>query len=195
MKKILCFLTLVCLFSSIDTTSYAQSRFGVKAGINLTRYVGDRTDDAKNLVGFQGGFSYTMPLTTDGFFAIQPELLYVQKGAKVPQNGREVTSRLHYLDLPVLARVKAGGLLLEAGPQFGYLLSHSGGYTADAPAAGYRRVDVGYVAGVGYAVSSRYTLELRYNGGLSRLFSSLQGGLANPRNSGFQLNLGYLFGE
>jgi hypothetical protein len=53
-----------------------------------------------------------------------------------------------------------------------------------------RRLDLGYVAGVGYQWSSGPSLGLRYNGGLTRLYD-YNGSL---RNSAFQLFAGYVFG-
>ncbi|KUG06346.1 hypothetical protein ASU33_03030 [Solirubrum puertoriconensis] len=53
---------------------------------------------------------------------------------------------------------------------------------------GYDRFDVGYVAGVGYQLSSGPTLGVRNNSGITRATGT-------ARNSVFQLFVGYTFGS
>jgi hypothetical protein len=120
--------------------------------------------------------------------------------------------RLGYLDLPLLLRLKAAGAFFEVGPQVGLLLSrdlnntsvnevtYAGGtgssVTTDNVSVnntnGARKLDVGYVLGVGYHLSQGLELGLRYNGGLSKLAE----GDSAPKmhNSVFQFQVGYLFG-
>ncbi len=192
-------LLLALLPLAATTASHAQSRLGLKAGATLSRYVGNKFSsnetDTDQLAGFMAGVSYNLPFTDDGFFSLQPELLFVQKGAKITDPNSAGTSRLSYLDLPILARIKAGPLVLEAGPQVGYLLSHSGNYTGGAQMASYENFSLGAVAGVGFQAAQGYTLGVRYNRGLNALFSSVQGGQVNPFNSSFQLYAGYVFGQ
>lgn len=192
MKKAVCTLLAATLAGSYV---HAQGvRLGVKAGVSLSNYAGNGTDNFDNLTGFHGGFVLSSALTDDGFFSLQPELLYSQKGAEVEQSGSRFSSKLHYLDLPILARINAGGFFVEAGPQLGYLLSHDDRFTGPAQSVTYRKLDVGYAAGLGYQLESGLNAGLRYNGGLSTLFDQVIGGTINPRNSAFQFYLGYIFG-
>ncbi|WP_161599598.1 porin family protein [Hymenobacter nivis] len=191
------------------TAAAAQAQspsFGIKAGASLTNVVGSEAPafDFKNKVGFHGGFVANLPLS-DGF-SIQPELLYSMKGYKVsgidPFSGNPVNSRatLHYIDVPVLARINAGGLFFEAGPQFGYLVAakfeRDGNATTPSNSRSnrkdYKTVDFGYAAGLGYQLPAGPGIGLRYNGSFKNATDFYIG--EGVRNSVFQLYLTYMFG-
>jgi hypothetical protein len=203
MKK---FLLSTALLAATATAAHAQSpSFGIKAGASLTNAVGDGATgfDFKNKFGFHGGFVANLPLS--GVFSIQPELLYSMKGYRFRASdglggGPLVDKRqsLNYIDLPILARINAGGLFFEAGPQFGYLVSAK--YSVDGSGNnsssyyrnrdGYRKVDFGYAAGLGYQLPAGSSIGLRYNGGFQNINKYGQ----SVRNSAFQLYLTYMFG-
>lgn len=189
----------------IAGTAQAQSvSFGVKAGASLTNSTGDGASNAKNIVGFHGGLVANLPI--NDAFSIQPEVLYSMKGSKGENSllgyTTKVTSRLHYIDVPVLARVNAGGLFFELGPQVGFLVAakqkreNSGGalagtYNTDIK-DGVQTVDFGYAAGLGYQVSNGPGIGLRYNGGF--IDTKNPSSSSAVRNSAFQLYLTYMFG-
>ncbi|MBN2730638.1 MAG: PorT family protein, partial [Bacteroidales bacterium] len=62
-------------------------------------------------------------------FGIQPELLYVMKGAKVDgtifdeEATEDVTLKADYLSIPIMAKYYFGGLNLQAGLTFDFLMS------------------------------------------------------------------------
>lgn len=181
-------------------TAQAQMRVGIKAGANMAQYTNVDLTGHGFVIGPQAGFTLNAPITSDGFFSVQPELLYSQKGDKIEDL---TTSRLHYVDLPVLARINADGFIFEAGPQVGFLAAGThkqyqriNGQTTDSrtfsSTDGLHRFDVGYVAGVGYQLASGPNIGLRYNGGLTRLLDN--GSTVSVRNSVFQLFVGYVFG-
>jgi len=181
---------------SIASASHAQRfHWGAKGGITISNYAGQGTDDFKPLAGFHGGLVGNLPLDQDDSFSLQSELLYTQRGASVVQDGRRFTSRLHYIDLPVLARLRIAGFLVEAGPQFGYLVDNDKRFTGPAVSVTYQKVDVGYVGGIGYQLPNGVNAGVRYNGGLSDIFNEVIGGTINPRNTAFQLYVGYLVGK
>ena len=73
-----------------------------------------------------------VPIIADGFLSLQPEVLYSQKGfgnkpteytSILGKQKREGNVNYNYLDVPVLLKVRAAGLVFEAGPQYSYLLS------------------------------------------------------------------------
>lgn len=183
----------------------AAGRVGLKAGLNLATLAGTRFVDTKYVVGFSAGFMADFGLGEH--FAFHPELLYSQKGAKgsylAPSGaGLSEEERVHYLDLPLLLRARASGFFFEAGPQLGYLLAQKSTFTTTLPGFdpeistvtgtdASRRLDVGYVLGLGYALPQGWEIGLRYNGGLA----DVQDPGADPklRNSVFQLQAGYLF--
>ncbi|RZK26351.1 MAG: PorT family protein [Hymenobacter sp.] len=132
------------------------------------------------------------------------------KGAKSEQSASlggvtysdKVTARLHYIDVPVLARVNAGGLFFELGPQVGFLVAAnrkeeiSGGIGAgtynDDVKSDLKSVDFGYAAGLGYQLSNGPGIGLRYNGGFSD--TNKESGSSAVRNSAFQLYVSFMFG-
>ncbi|MCC3155608.1 PorT family protein [Hymenobacter sp. 15J16-1T3B] len=201
--------------------AHAQGvRIGIKAGANYSNIAGDVTDEDRfeNKFGFHGGLLLNADLTGDGFFSIQPELLYSQKGYKNGDFQRTLgplqyqfkgTVNYNYLDLPILAKINADGLFFELGPQFGYLLKikdHTE-FTSNVPGATYsstsiqdldnvNRFELGYAAGLGYQAESGPMIGLRYNGAFTDFAKDAyqSGSYKNARNSAFQLYLGYLFG-
>ena len=206
MQKVLLSLGLLV---SISFAAQAQSAtFGIKAGASLTNFTGSNTSDAKNIFGFNGGLVANFAI--NDAFSIQPEVLYSMKGAKAEQStsfggvtySDKLTSRLHYIDVPVLARVNAGGLFFELGPQIGFLVAAkqkeeiSGGtgagtYDNDVKDQ-LKTVDFGYAAGLGYQLSNGPGIGLRYNGGFSDV--NKNSGSTALRNSAFQLYVSFMFG-
>ncbi len=78
-------------------------------------------------MGFVGGLGLNLPISSDGFISIQPELLYIQKGIKYKDDNIEIKSYSNYLELPLLLKVNFGSEAVKAyvngGPSFAYLLN------------------------------------------------------------------------
>ena len=212
------------------SSAQAQAvRFGVRAGANLSNLAGDlqNQDTFNNKFGFVGGVLVNLGLGSDSFFSIQPEVLYSQKGWKnKPDNinatilglgytvNREGNVNLNYLDVPVLAKINAGGFIIEAGPQYSYLLSANNKTTTTTTlqpngtprtseatnktdVSNLRRSELGYVAGIGFQAENGVGLSLRYNGSFNDFVKNddgnyFNGDLRSARNSVFQLSLAYL---
>ncbi|TGE24079.1 PorT family protein [Hymenobacter aquaticus] len=167
----------------------AQSpRFGLKAGVNYSNtYIPNVTRPDRILGVAAGGFAQ-VALSQDGFFLLQPELMYSAKGSEQRFQGKTYQGRLHYLELPVLAKINADGFVFEAGPQLSYLLAARNetpvGTFTDL--SGANRLVVGAVAGVGYQLPMGLGLTLRYANDLTRISD------AGPRSSVYQLQASYL---
>ncbi|MBX0292852.1 PorT family protein [Hymenobacter sp. HSC-4F20] len=194
--------------AGLATAGHAQGvKLGVKAGVNLANYGGDGKKliedtfgtDVKSLVGFHGGVMLNAPLSSDGFFAIQPELLYSQKGGRLEEDGDKITFRQSYLDLPVLARINAGGFIFELGPQASLLLSSKtkvevgGQSNEESDTDGMNKFQVGYAAGVGYQLSSGPNFTIRYNGNFTSIDEDSDKD-SKITHQVFQFSVGYLFG-
>ncbi|MFC6221634.1 porin family protein [Hymenobacter artigasi] len=192
MKKVILSLAIL---AGVTSAAQAQStRFGVKAGANLASFSGDNSSNYKNLVGLSAGVMADFGFSD--LLSFHPELLYSQKGFKAESGGVSGQARLSYIDLPLLLRVNADGLFFEAGPQVGFLTSQKtevAGTTLSTSTDGLRKVDVGYIAGVGYQLSSGLEFGVRYNGGISDINDPSVTG-DKQRNSVFQFQVGYLFG-
>lgn len=215
------------LLAGITGAANAQSgvRYGIKGGWNLATFSGT---DSKGS-GYKNGFSAGLALHF-GFsdmVAVTPEFLYSQKGATLDnfqaRPGADVAkfkSTIGYLDVPVLARVSTGdegkGLFFELGPQGSFLL-HNRDFTQTGNIGtqsnestskdDLNKVVIGYVAGLGYQITSGLSLGVRYAGdlsqvykdGASRVYSKAiypagNGQNPNVHNSVFQFQAGYAFG-
>ncbi len=218
------------LFSTAAVSSaQAQDvRFGLRAGANYSNLSGNIKNENtyNNKVGFLGGVMVNIPVV-ENFFSVQPEILYSQKGfdnkptefttVLGAKQKREGSVNYNYLDVPVLLKINAGGFIVEAGPQYSYLLgSNNETKTTTTPAlggapsttesndkndvSGLNRNELGYLAGVGYQANNGLSLNLRYTGAFSDFVKSddntyFNGDLKNARHSAFQLSLGYLIGS
>ena len=214
------------LATAAVSSAQAQSiRLGLRAGANYSNLAGNlkNQDTYNNKFGFLGGVMLNVPLMQDGFLSLQPEILYSQKGFENKpteytgllgaKQQREGQVNYNYLDVPVLLKVRASGLIFEAGPQYSYLLSaNNQTKTTTTPAigspstaetqnktdvSGFNRNELGYLAGVGYEAENGLSLSLRYTSAFSDFVKSdnnsyFNGDLKNARHSAFQLSLGYL---
>lgn len=81
---------------------------GIKAGLAMYTFGGTDNDfvgiepDSRMGLGVGGFLTFAMGPN----FALQPELLYVMKGAKYEEGGAELTWKLNYLDIPVLFKYR-----------------------------------------------------------------------------------------
>ena len=85
----------------------AQTTLGVKGGINIANVSTDLPDfenltDSKT--GFVGGVYANLAL--GGVFAIQPELLYSEKGFKASEGGFDAQFKANYFEIPVLLKAQ-----------------------------------------------------------------------------------------
>jgi len=127
--------TLSLLGLLVTSTLHAQHvRFGVKAGLNASSYVGREVPNSRFRLGPTAGVLMCLPLSPH--VDLQPELLYEQRGASLRYTGRfegvdfttinytrTIRTRLQYASLPLLVRVHHGSWFALAGPQLSYLIA------------------------------------------------------------------------
>ena len=184
----------ILLFAFVLATvfaSQAQARLGVRAGVNYSGLTGDETDATDRLFRFHAGITSQFFLTDDEFFAIQPELLFSQKGGESEDDNFKV--KLSYLDVPVLAHINAGPLYFEGGPQVSFRVGgdiEQNGNNIDDDLDQFKRTSFGYAAGVGIAAAG-LNIGVRYNGDFSQLNDD--DNAPEFRNSVFMLTLAYMF--
>lgn len=191
MKRII--LSLGLLVGAAGAANAQEARFGIKAGLNLANQTNTDANNRKNLVGAAAGLMADFSFSD--LISLHPEVLFSQKGVKYEDGGTTIKSRRTYIDVPLLLRVKADGLFFEAGPQVGFLAAQKyeiNNNTISTSTNGIRKVDVGYIAGVGYQLPQGLELGVRYNGGISDVNDP--SGSTKIRNSVFQFQVGYLFG-
>jgi opacity protein-like surface antigen len=170
--------------------SYGQTIIP-KAGITLSTFGGDDAgDDTKSKLGFTIGAGLNLPLG-DGMFSLQPELNYVQKGAKAEYDDQDRTDKLTlgYLEVPVLVKVTFGEatkFYVNAGPSVGFGLG--GKYKVeigddsddidvkfgdgDDEDKYYveKGTDIGFQLGAGVIVAEKVMIDVRYGLGLTDLY-------------------------
>ncbi len=207
MKKIGFVLAFIMAFTF---TAKAQSFLIPKGGVVFSDL---KTNEAgvEGRTGYVAGLGLSLPVTNDNFFVIQPELLYIQKGANFSTNlnsTRIGDTYINYLELPVLAKINFGGESFRAyvngGPSIAYALfgrTQENGTKVDiefgdnADVTFNNRIDFGvqFGGGIGFkAGPGDLLLDLRYGLGLSNLFDQTIGGTdPEAQNRVYALTLGY----
>lgn len=199
---------LFCLGLIPVTTDGADMKIGVKAGLNISNVRGadvdaeelfDTSTDSK--IGFVGGLYAVFNLSTN--FAIQVEALYSMKGAKasVPDDW-EVTAKVDYLEIPILARyvlTTSGSVrpFLFAGPSLAMKLSAKveavdDGVPYSGDLEGAKSTDMGVAFGGGMEIGKNLRADVRYTLGLSKVFE-LEGVTYDVKNSALAIMIGYCF--
>jgi long-subunit fatty acid transport protein len=188
MKKVM--LTAVAVMA-FGLSNAQDVKFGAKAGLNMSNYTGD-VEGTDMKVGYQvGGFA---EIKISEKFAVQPELVFTNLGAKGDFSGVTVTEHLNYLAIPVMAKYfVADKFSVEAGPQIGFLMSakmKADGESVDTKDE-YNSTDFGLNVGVGYDITENIGVGLRYTAGLSNI--AKDSGDFKQGNSNIALSVGYKF--
>ena len=189
MKKII----LIAIFTlPFFIVSQAQIKFGIKAGLTSTSIKTDEvyTDlnnaDIQSLkvkgqnanVGFQGGIFSRITIVN---FYVQPELLFTSTSGEVEvttvyENQDPVSvvkdQKFRQIDFPIMLGYKLGPIRLQAGPVGTIMLS------SDPALSMVETMDVkeefngatwGYQVGVGLDILKKVTIDVKYEGNLSKL--------------------------
>jgi hypothetical protein len=184
MKKL--FLTVIIAAGATFAAQAQDISFGVKGGLNVASMTD--VDASSKISGHIGGFAN---FKFQKSWAIQPELLFSGQGARVDLPGDDLKYALSYINIPVLFQYYfLPEFYAEAGPQLGILASSRvkrGGVSEDVD--GFKSVDIGSAIGVGYKFPINVGVYARYTFG----FTDLIDGLADPRNSVFQIGASYTF--
>lgn len=208
MKKIILLATILLVAKSVSAQTYFGSRsdyipdyesnFGLIAGANISN-ISSATNAAnfntRNLTGFSIGFDVDLSVSYP--FSIMPGLLFAQKGFTANTPSGEYTQHLQAVELPVLAKLRAGKLLsFFAGPQVSYIMSASNKYSSDFPDAIRERYEYGGaylryqgVLGLGIGVTRSISIQSRYSIDLTG--TSANGNPYVPTYRGHVLQLGF----
>ncbi len=199
--------TLLIIIAAFTLSTQAQETlFGVKAGLNLASIGGDDAGDAKTRSSFHIGGLVEIPVSEK--FSVQPELLYSSQGAKGSEEllgeGVIVESKIKsdYINIPIMAKYYLiQGLSIEAGPQFGFLVSAKAEFELKGPGVLetasmdvkelFNNFDLGVGLGTSYALDMGVFFGARYNLGLSNI--NKDSGDTKNQNNVFQISAGYSF--
>ena len=193
----------LCL-NSADAVAQGRTRVGIKGGLNASSlfYDSQGATNKNERIGFHVGVFAQAPIGE--FFAIQPELLYMTKGASATYNvlgftGKN-TFKLNYAELPVLATFKLGQAVeLQAGPYVSYLLNSNinsngdfGSGTNSINRDNFNKVDYGIAGGLNLYFGKAF-IGARYEQGLKQIASSGAATtvLGNAKNGVGLLSVGF----
>jgi opacity protein-like surface antigen len=216
--------SLFFFFLAITLSSSAQIKPTIKAGVIQATWKGDAqaslsqlvqsTDGyltSKNRNGFYVGAGVDIPL--GDFISFEPSLQYTQRGyglkgnlninqLKIDAVNARATSQMHYVDLPLMLKVKpVKSLQVFAGPQVSYLVKNN--LRADVAVLGFsllkkdlditdqfNRWDVGVAGGIGYEFENGIGFAATYERGFNRLDKNQQ---FKVFNEGYKVGLTYKF--
>jgi len=173
----------------------AQVNFGIKGGVNITK-IDDKAFKDEFRYGYHlGGFA---EIGLGKKWGIQPEVLFNQYQTRadtsfknIYQNALNFSNyqdvKLNYLSIPILLNYKLANILtLQAGPQFGVLLSQDKNLLQNGQEA-FKKGDFSLLGGAQINIS-KLRLTGRYVVGLNNISD-----IDNQnewKNQGFQLSIG-----
>jgi hypothetical protein len=200
-------LVLSVVTASAALAQKSEVHFGVLAGAAFAKVGGsDVTGDVKTRVGIAAGGFVTIGISKN--FAIEPEALYVQKGAKRTETGETFKIKISYVEVPVLLKLRfpgnSGGVVVPhiyAGPYLGFkagcnITGTSGSVTLSAKCEDQafdfkvKSTDFGATFGGGVDVG-RAIIDVRYDLGFSKIPDSSTDN--NVKNRVFYLLVGWTF--
>jgi opacity protein-like surface antigen len=216
MRKLSFVMVAVALLMLVATGSFAQDKpyyFGVKAGLNMSKFTGDDAEDESYAMGMAGGV--VMGYNFSEMFTLMPEVMFMWKGSKEtdPDSDVEITWKFYYVDINVLAKVTVpteGSIKPHflAGPYIGIKASHGWSADVDVDPADEEFIDemldeflkgtdfgLLFGAGVDYVLDNGHmvTLEGRYGLGLTTILDDMEGEEVDVKNNSITFLLGYSF--
>lgn len=191
MKKLI----LMAVMALATVSSFAQQAVGTftiqpKIGLNLANL----TDgDADLRAGVAAGVEFEYQVSD--IFSLSAGALYSMQGCKNTIQDVDVTTKLDYINVPILANVYvAKGFAVKLGLQPSFKVNYKFSVDGDSfdgekwgPKA--NGVDLSIPVGVSYEYQN-FVLDGRYNFGVTKAFDSKA---EKSKNSVFQITLGYKF--
>ncbi len=170
----------------------AQFNFGIKGGVNITK-IDDKAFKDQFRYGYHAGAFVEIGLGK--MWGIQPEVLFNQYQTKVDttlaniwnplKSGQD--AKLNYLSIPILLNYKLANILsLQAGPQFGVLISQDKNLLQNGQDA-FKKGDFSLLGGAQLNIS-KIRLSGRYVVGLNDI--SDVSNQSKWKNQGWQLSVG-----
>ncbi len=217
---------LMFVLATVSTQSL-QAQASIRGGINIASMSANATEknykdyENQSIFGFQ--FAVAMPFKISNNVAIQPELVFIQKGGKSQyitdeKNKYISTFTSNYIEVPISLKLGLGntsgdgiGFYVLGGPYVGIALNgkykneltflgvtstsnKTVDYTNDANTE--KRIDWGFNVGAGLSLGKMY-LEGRYNLGINNLLddsaSNSSSSAPYRRNRGIGLTVGVHF--
>jgi len=201
-------LLIIVVAFTMTTKSFAQAKYGVKAGLNIANMsikssAGSETG-LSSLTGFHFGGTAEFPASEA--VSVQTGLLFSTKGYKISEGGSSTTTSVNYLEIPIntIYKIEIGSakLCLSAGPYLAYAASGTKkgeGYNDKLDIGSddddtYKALDYGLNIGAGVELNDKITIGLQYGLGLANIASHTDFGYS-VKNKVFGISVGYMFGQ
>lgn len=170
---------LILLTIAISSGAFAQFNWGLKAGASSNNFNFESVQSGTQATieaaeqatwGFHGGVFFRLSLFG---LIVQPEvllsmaennLLYTEVAGS---SADEIKSQFKKLDVPIMLGVKLGPVRIMGGPAASVMLS-STSEIIENPGDLYKNATFGYQAGLGVDIAEKVTIDLRYEGGLTK---------------------------
>ena len=195
MKKLLMMLVMatVAMTASAQNTLRDKGSFTLqpKAGVGIGTIAGNWTtiggEKDKARIGFVAGLEGEYYAAD--WFGLAVGLNYAQQGFKFEAEDYKETTKLDYLNVPIVGNFYvAKGLALKTGFQFGFLMNAK--LDSQDIKDLCNKVNFAIPVGVSYEIEN-VVLDLRYNVGLNKTNKADNGNKA--RTDLIQITLGYKF--
>jgi hypothetical protein len=178
LKKLLLPIFIISGLLLINISNIKAQGFGISAGANFTNFNDtDASTDART--GLMAGLTYgiSVPMSP---ITIQPRVFYAQKGAKASEGSIETTTKLDYIEIPVVAKfdfILDNPMLtphVYFGPYAGFNISaeqevsggdNSGTFDIEDQ---IKNTDFGVVVGAGADIT-KFNVGIRYSAGLTEI--------------------------
>lgn len=187
-------LVIACLFiAKLASAQVLPSfEFGVKAGMNLSRFSHTATFNTNNRAGYLGG----VWARVGGLgLMFQPEVYVTSKEVDIHKNGAENKVKFTSIDVPLLLGSKIGAFGLGGrfytGPMFSLAVNKDQSVGDDLGSIvhlNYKDQNIAWQFGVGLDVK-KLSVDLRYEQGLSK--QTYNANNDQTRVNLFNLTLGY----
>ena len=196
------FFVMIILMTTSPATAQIPVHFGLQAGVNFANATTDPDLSLSSRTGLMVGGLVEIDVAPS--FFIQPEVFYIQKGAKLNLGPATVTWKLDYIEIPILAKYKFGltefSPYLFAGPNVGFRVNAqivgeaNGQLEQQDLSEAYESVDfaLDFGAGAEFSVgpAASVLFGVRYSLGLS---NQIKEGGGSWKNRGIQITAGVLF--
>ena len=202
-------LLIIVVAFTMTTKSFAQVKYGVKAGLNLANInekssLGSENDGKTSKIGFHFGGTAEFPASEA--VSVQTGLLFSSKGYKVSYEGASGSTNVNYLEIPIntIYKIEIGSskLCLSAGPYLGYAVSANAKYgdlegdlkIGSGKEDDIKALDYGLNIGAGVELNDKITIGLQYGIGLANISPYTEYGFS-AKNNVFGISVGYMFGQ
>ncbi|MCU0388228.1 MAG: PorT family protein [Chitinophagaceae bacterium] len=186
----------------------AQTKFGIKAGPNFAnwavKFEGEKDDEFKSRTGFHFGAVIDHAISEK--FSIQPQVLFVSKGAGIEHEDHTDKAVVNAIDIPINFLYKApagsGKFFVGGGPNLGFNLSAE----IKSDEEGNEKIDIGSEEGelkgfdfgvnllAGYELANGLFFSANYTPGIANLQNPPSGVDLTARSNYFGISVGFFFG-